>query len=293
VHKTARLCYDMQMSASAGTERQEGGAEVDASARRLPAGRKAELGAYVAEVGQVTVARLAKRFGVSADTVRRDLDRLHAEGVLLRTHGGAVSLTASPRPDSGLDVRARVQAAAKDRIASLVAGLVPNGASLIINAGTTTLAVIRALRDHRDLTIATNNLAIPGEIEPKIFRDLYVFGGAVRLSVQSTVGSVAFPVMTGRAGVDIRCDLALICVGAVSREAGYTTSNLAEASMMSEMMNRATQVVVMADASKVGRRLFAQVGDLDRADWFVSDTSTPEDLAQALQVAGVEVVTGD
>jgi len=113
-----------------------------------------------------------------------------------------------------------------------------------------------------------------------------MFGG-------STVGSIAFPVMAGRDGVDIRCDLALICVGAVSREAGYTTSNLAEASMMSEMMNRATQVVVMADASKVGRRLFAQVGDLGRADWFVSDTPPPDDLAKALQVGGVEVVTGD
>lgn len=293
VHEAARLCYDMHMSASMGAESQARGAETDPSTRRLPAGRKAELGAYVAEVGQVTVARLAKRFSVSADTVRRDLDSLHAEGVLLRTHGGAVSLTASPRPDSGLDVRARVQAAAKERIASLVAGLVPDGASLIVNAGTTTLAVIRALHDHRDLTIATNNLAIPREIEPKIFRDLYVFGGAVRQSAQSTVGAVPFPVVAGREGVDIRCDLALICVGAVSREAGYTTSNLAEASMMSEMMNRASQVVVMADASKVGRRLFAQVGDLGRADWFVSDSALPDDLARALQTAGVEMVTGD
>ncbi len=284
----------MHIRASVGPEESlGGGAEVDPTARQLPAGRKAELGAYVAEVGQVTVARLAQRFGVSADTVRRDLDSLHAEGVLLRTHGGAVSLAASPRPDSGLEVRARVQAAAKGRIASLVAGLVPNGASLIINAGTTTLAVVRALRDHRDLTIATNNLAIPGEIEPRIFRDLYVFGGAVRLSAQSTVGSVAFPVVAGREGVDIRCDLALICVGAVFREAGYTTSNLAEASMMSEMMNRATEIVVMAGTSKIGRRLFAQVADFPRADWFVSDSPPPDDLRNALQAAAVEIVTGD
>lgn len=261
--------------------------------RRLPAGRQVQLVSYVAEHGQVTVARLAKHFNVSADTVRRDLDHLHAEGMLVRTHGGAVSLTAFPRPDSGLEVRARVQATGKDRIAALVAGLVPDGASLIINAGTTTLAVVRALRDHRDLTIATNNLAVPGEIDPKIYRDLYVFGGAVRTSAQATVGPVTFPVMLGRQDVDIRCDLALICVGAVSSELGYFTSNLAEASMMSEMMNRATQVAVMADSTKIGRRLFAKVGELGRADWFVTDAPPPDDLAEALHAADVEVIAGD
>jgi DeoR family transcriptional regulator, fructose operon transcriptional repressor len=263
----------------------------DSGARRLPAGRKAELAAYVSEVGQVTVARLAKRFDVSPDTIRRDLDQLDADGVLVRTHGGAVSPTAVPKPDSGLEVRARVQASAKDQIGALVAGLVPDGASLIINAGTTTLALVRHLAEHRDLTIATNSLAIPAEIAPTVFRDLYVFGGAVRMSAQATVGPVAFPVMAGRLDVDIRCDLALICVGAVSQESGYSTSNLGEAAMMSEMMNRATQVAVMADSTKFGRRLFAQVAELGRADWFVTDVLPPADLAEALDAAGVEVIT--
>jgi len=283
--KPAFVCYDMRMSAS--TE-----PHVDDDARRrLPAGRKAELAAYVDELGQVTVARLAQRFDVSADTIRRDLDQLHADGVLVRTHGGAVSLSAFPKPDTGLEVRARVQAAAKDAIGALVAGLVPDGASLLINAGTTTLAVARHLREHRDLTIATNSLAIPAEIPPKVVRDLYVFGGGVRLSAHATVGPVAFPVSAGRGDVDIRCDFALICVGAVSHEAGYSTSNLGEASMMTEMMNRAAQVAVMADSSKFGRRLFAQVAELGRADWFVTDGRPPDDLADALHHAGVELVT--
>jgi DeoR/GlpR family transcriptional regulator of sugar metabolism len=275
----------MHMSASIEPTADDDGAE-----RRLPAGRKVELAAYVAEVGQVTVARLAKRFDVSADTIRRDLDHLHADGVLIRTHGGAVSLTAFPRPDTGLEVRARVQASAKDRIGALAAGLVPDGSSLLINAGTTTLALVRHLRDHRDLTIATNSLAIPTEVSPKVIRDLYVFGGAVRLTAQATVGPVAFPVMSGGGEVDVRCDFALICVGAVARESGYSTSNLAEAAMMNEMMSRAAQVAVLADSTKFGRQLFAQVADLGRADWFVTDTAPPEDLAEALRAAGVEVL---
>ena len=274
----------MHMSAST----EHGGA--DDGARRLPAGRKAELAAYVAEMGQVTVARLAKRFDVSADTIRRDLDQLDTDGVLIRTHGGAVSLSAFPRPDTGLEVRARVQSAAKDQIGALAAGLVSDGSSLLINAGTTTLALVRHLRDHRDLTIATNSLALPAEISSKVFRDLYVFGGAVRVAAQATVGPVAFPVMAGGGEVDIRCDIALICVGAVGHESGYSTSNLGEAAMMSEMMSRAGQVAVLADSTKFGRRLFAQVAELGRADWFVTDQTPPEDLAEALHAAGVEVL---
>jgi len=77
--------------------------------RHLPAGRKAELAAYVAEAGQVTVSALAQRFGVSIDTIRRDLDQLSAEGVLVRTYGGAVSPSTVSRIDRAIDVRLKMQ----------------------------------------------------------------------------------------------------------------------------------------------------------------------------------------
>lgn len=259
------------------------------SSRRLPAGRKAELAAFVSEAGEVTVAQLAERFDVSADTIRRDLDQLDADGVVIRTHGGAVSLSAVPRPDTGLDVRMRLQTLAKERIGTLAAGLVQDGSSLIINAGTTTLALVRHLADHRDLTIATNSLRLPIEISPKAFRDVYVFGGAVRPSAQATVGPVRFSAWAAGPEVDIRCELAFIAVGAVTGS-GYSTSNLVEASMMSEMMDRAEKVAVLADSSKFGRRLFAQVAELGRADYLVTDTTPPPDLLAALAHHDVEVL---
>jgi DeoR family fructose operon transcriptional repressor len=79
--------------------------------RRHPAGRKAEVAAYVAEAGQVTVAALADRFGVSIDTIRRDLDHLSSDGVLVRTYGGAVSQGATSRVDRAVDVRLGLQEA--------------------------------------------------------------------------------------------------------------------------------------------------------------------------------------
>jgi DeoR family fructose operon transcriptional repressor len=264
-------------------------ATTDGAPRRLPAGRKADLATYVSEMGQVTVANLAERFDVSPDTIRRDLDQLDADGVLIRTHGGAISLLAVPRPDTGMDVRLRLQTLAKDQIGALAAGLVDDGAALMINAGTTTLALAKHLSEKRDLTIATNSLRLPTEINPLAFRDLYVFGGAVRLTAQATVGPVAFPNTRG-ADRDIRCDLALIAVGAVSADAGYSTSNLGEAAMMSAMMDRSTRVAVLADSTKFGRRLFAQIGELGTADYLVTDAAPPPELAEALEAAGVQVL---
>jgi DeoR family transcriptional regulator, fructose operon transcriptional repressor len=257
--------------------------------RRLPAGRKADLAAFVAESGQVTVAALSEHFGVSIDTVRRDLDQLDREGVLVRTHGGAVSVD-GPRTDRGLDVRLRMQTAEKEAIAKVAAGLVGDGTVIMLNAGTTTLAVAHALREHRELTIATNNLRIPSEISPKAIRDLYVFGGAVRTITQATTGPVAFTMTAGGPEVDIQCDLALIAVGAVATS-GYSTSNLGDAAMMADMMQRAQHTAILADSSKMGRRLFAQVASLDRADYLVTDAAPAPELADALAQAGVKVLT--
>lgn len=258
--------------------------------RRLPAGRKADLAAYVAENGQVTVAELAERFDVSIDTVRRDLDQLHREGALVRTHGGAVRTVDDGMRDKGLDVRLAVQVEEKEKIARLAAELVEDGGVIMLNAGTTTLAVARALRGHRDLTIATNNLRIPAEIAPAVFRDLYLFGGAVRTITQATTGPVAFTMASGGAEVDIRCDLALVAVGAVD-ESGYSTSNLGDAAMMAEMIERAERTAILADSSKLGRRLFAQIAPLDGVDYLVTDTAPSGALGRSLADADVTVLT--
>ena len=258
--------------------------------RHLPAGRKAQLAAYVAETGQVTVGELAERFGVSIDTVRRDLDQLAAEGSLVRTYGGAVSLSTVSRTDRAVDQRLSVQEQEKEKIAALAAALVQDGSTIMINGGTTTLALARNLGQHRDLTVATNNLLIPGALPPTAIRDIYVFGGAVRALTLATIGPVSFRANTG-AELDISCDLALIGVGAVAAEAGYTTSNLAEAAMMQEMISRAARVAILADSSKFGRRLFAQVSELGAADYLITDTAPPPDLRDALKANGVELLT--
>lgn len=259
---------------------------------RFPASRQADLASFVADKGQVTVADLATKFDVSPDTIRRDLDQLDADGILIRTHGGAVSLSAVPRADTGVDVRMRLQASAKDRIGALAASLVTDGMVLMINAGTTSLSMARQLQDQRELTIATNNLRLPADISPKVCRDLYLFGGSVRLGAQATVGPISFRAEGNTGDIDIKCDLAIIGVGAVSA-AGYTTSNLAEAVMMGQMMKHATRVIVLADSSKFDRQLFAQISPLNAAHALVTDRQPPQGLWTALNESGVEILVAD
>lgn len=276
--------------------RDKAGAEDDDVAtpeKRLPAGRKADLAAYVADAGEVTVAKLASHFQVSTDTIRRDLDRLDADGLLIRTHGGAVSLAASNRPDTELEVRLHVQTAAKETIGRLAASLVDDGSVIMLNGGTTTLALARHLRKHRHLTIATNNLRIPAEIAPTAFRDLYMFGGSVRAITQTTTGPVVLRASPGGHDIEVQADIAFIGVGAVSVDGGYTTSNLGDAAMMSAMMERSSRVAILADSAKFERTLFAQVGALSAADYLVCETPPSTALLAALRRSKVEVITPD
>jgi DeoR family fructose operon transcriptional repressor len=257
--------------------------------RRLPAGRKADLAAYVYEHGQVAVSELAEHFKVSTDTIRRDLDDLDSENILIRTHGGAISPNIVPKPDTGIDVRMRVQISRKDAIGGVAASLIQDNSVVIMNAGTTILAVARHLSSHTGLTIATNNLQISKELQPKCYRALHIFGGSVLHSSQATIGPVSFQALGG-GDVDIQCNLALIAVGGVSA-VGYSVSNLAEASMLKEMMARSEKVAILADSTKTDVRLFAQLADLGRADYFITDTAPQAHLSEALKKHKVQVIT--
>lgn len=255
----------------------------------LPAGRKAQIVAYVNSVDEATVAKLAEQFSVSQYTIRRDLDELDRQGFLIRTHGGAVSALATAVPDSGFDIRLRTQARAKDHIGQLASRLVEDNTAIIINSGTTALSLARNLVDHRDLTVVTNNLRLPMEINEDACRELHLFGGQIRLLSQATLGPVSLRVRD-LDDIPIWCQTAFIGVGAVSSSFGYSTSNPREAAMMAEMMDAAQTVVILADSCKFEEGLFARIAPLAAANILVSETAPPPALQAALDEAEVQVI---
>jgi DeoR/GlpR family transcriptional regulator of sugar metabolism len=258
------------------------------SGRRLPAGRKAEIAAFVTEVGQASVVDVARRFDVSSDTARRDLDHLASEGLIVRTRGGATTRAVPPPPDSELDVRIRHSAAEKETVAALASTLVEDGDVIVINGGSTALALTRRLAGRRDLTIATNNLRLPAELHAGTYREVFLFGGTVRSVTQATSGPTSLLAPDGTE-VQINCRTAFMGVGALTAH-GYYTSNVGDAAMIRSMMGIAERVVVMADSSKFDTRLFAQISELGAADLFVTDTAPPPELAAAFERQGVEVL---
>lgn len=256
----------------------------------LPAGRKSELEAIVASSGHVTVTELASRFDVSVDTIRRDLDALSAEGKVVRTRGGAMSKSTTAWPELTVNVRQGVQNAAKEEIASLAVGLISDSSSIIINAGSTGLAVARGLSAFRDLTIATNNVLLPSVIDPACLRELYLLGGRVRIGSQATIGALTLGLSPSGMPISIAADIALISVGAISVDRGFSTGDPGEAQMMASMMERADKVALMVDSSKFDKRLFAEVAPLSGADYLITDAAPPAALTAALEDAGVTVL---
>src|SRR3989440_1298919 len=249
----------------------------------LPARRRNELLQLARNHSQVIVAELASRFGVSPDTIRRDLDLLAERGLLERTHGGAVPAGLVTQ-DSPLDQRIVAHKHAKQRIARVAAALIRDGETLMVNGGSTTLAFVGELGSRRDITIVTNNLLVPAVIPGGAVRDLYVLGGQYRSESQVTIGAVGVATVPS-----ISADTAVIGVGGITLD-GLSTTLLVEAEMMRAMIESARRTIVVADASKFGHSSFAQIVSLENVEILVTDEAPPEDLAQALAEARVEII---
>jgi DeoR/GlpR family transcriptional regulator of sugar metabolism len=216
-------------------------------------------------------------------TVRRDLEVLAGRGALVRLHGRAVA----PVPRSyepPFDVRAGVAPQAKVVIGRVAAGLIEEGETIILDSGTTTLEVARALRGRRNLTVLTPSLRFANTLEQEPGIRLMLSGGIVRPGELSLTGDLAV-----RALDDLRFDTAVMGVGGIDPSAGVTEYNLEDARVKRAEVAAARRVIVAADASKLGRVAFARVCSLEEVDVLVTDSAAPPELVAAIEEAGVEV----
>ena len=181
----------------------------------LPAKRHLELVELVRARGQVTVNELSTYFGVSGDTVRRDLDLLASQGLLKRTHGGAIAMDKLVHQDSTFTQRMSTRIPAKKRIARAACQLISDGETLVLNGGSTTRLFAAELSDRRNLTIVTNNLTIPTTLAAECVRDIYILGGQYKGDAQVTVGPVGFV-----SAASITVDSAVIGVGGITNKRG-------------------------------------------------------------------------
>ena len=234
----------------------------------LTSERKILLLDRLGRTGRLVATDLAAELGVSEDTIRRDLRDLAAEGRLVRVHGGA--LPASPT-EVPLAQRAGMQAEAKARLGRAGAGLIRDGQVVIVDGGTTHLALAAALPSNLRCTIVTHSPGIAAALERCTGVEVILFGG--RLFRHSMVALGAATV-AGYQG--LQADLCFLGVTGVQAEAGLTTGDADEASLKRVMLAAAAEVVVLATADKLGAVSPWRVAGLDRLTRLVTPGDRPD-----------------
>jgi DeoR family transcriptional regulator of aga operon len=252
--------------------------------------RRERLAGLVADRGFARVVDLARTLEVSEVTVRTDLAALESEGRLTRVHGGAMPRGLVGERESSLEQSRTRLARAKQAIAAETATRVRSGESILLDVGSTTLAVAHALVARRDLTdvvIVTNGLAIALALEPAIPRfTVVVTGGTVRSLQHSLVNPLATTLLD-----DVRVDLAILGATGVEADAGVTNVNLPEAEVKRRMVASAARRVLAADSSKLGQVHLGRVASLAELDELITDDRATADQLDPLRAAGLALTT--
>ena len=245
--------------------------------------RQDRMAGIILDEGFARVTDLAGRFGVSAVTVRADLTALEARVRVRRVRGGAVP--AGERPFESSQWEAPVQ---KSSIGVHAAAMLADGDTVILDVGTTTTAIARALvlrTDLRDVTVVTNGLNIALELEPAAPRiSVVVTGGTLRPLQHSLVNPLG-TVLLER----LRASVAFVGCNGVDPEIGITNVNLPEAEVKRAMLLAARRRVIVADGSKVGAVELAKVCDIEEVNLLITDATADPGVVAEIATAGCRV----
>ena len=234
--------------------------------------------------GRVEVKQIAEDLDVTPETVRRDLTALERLGVLRRVHGGAIPVERLGI-EPPVDERESRLAGQKERIAKVALDELPDGGSIIIDAGTTTVRVAQMLPLDRELMVVTHSLPVANLLVGRPNVTLYLLGGVVRPRTLAAVGDWTRHNLT-----DVFVDVAFIGTNGITATRGLTTPDLGEAAVKRALIAAARRTVVLADHTKFGREDFAHVSDLEAIDTVISDTGLADEMADEIEDAGPSVV---
>jgi DeoR/GlpR family transcriptional regulator of sugar metabolism len=241
-----------------------------------------EIARLVRIHSSVRVVDLAKLFHVSGETIRRDLELLDKEGIVRRVYGGAVD----SQQESVSDYLERTlhRKEEKRAIGNRASQLVQDGDVLILDVGTTVSTFCEFLDQKKGLTVITPSLQVAQTMKTQGARVL-VTGGELQDGEPYLIGQDAHEMLA-----QYCANRAFIGVGGLSFDVGMTDFNDQEVSLRKVIIERANQVIVLADSSKIGVRAFSVIGDISRIDVLVTDDRIHPDTKEALEAIGIEVL---
>lgn len=244
--------------------------------------RRALILQILAESGSVSVTELYRRLKVSRETIRRDITRLDSENRLRKTHGGALSVDAV---EPALAERMAVNIDGKRAIGRVAAGLVADGASLIVDSGTTTLCLAEALGGRRRLHVYTNDLHVATRLAGRNDNRIFFLGGEFVGAEGITAGRDATAMLA-----NYFADFAFIGASAISSHPWLMDYSREAAELRALMIAQAKSAIVLADHTKFGRTASVRVANFERASRLITDTRPPAALARGLKGMGVELM---
>ncbi len=230
--------------------------------------RKPEIINMARRDGKVTVEGLVQHFGVTPQTIRRDLSELASSGQLDRVHGGAI--LPSTTVNIGYSERRNLNLASKVDIARACAAEIPNDCSLFLNIGTTTEAVAAELLQHEGLLVVTNNINIANILSANPNVEVVVTGGNLRRLDGGLIGDLAKETINR-----FRFDFAVIGCSALHEDGDILDFDFQEVGVSQAIIKRSDKVFLVADASKFDRKAPAKIGSLIEIDTFFSDATPP------------------
>lgn len=246
--------------------------------------RRDQILEMLAREGRVSVTDLGEQFGVSHATIRTDLDALAAQGLLSRTHGGALALDQDAL-ELSFDLRRRLCAAEKKRIGAAAAAMIEDGDAIALDASTTALSLARQIRGRCELTVLTNGLLTAMALlnEPGI--TVLMPGGFLRRDSVSLVGEEGHTFVAR-----FNFQKVFFSAKGLTLEEGLSDVSPAEVTIKRDLVARARQVVAIVDSTKWGRVGFASFASTDQVHCVITDEGAPPEMVAALREAGVNVV---
>ncbi|WP_462159598.1 transcriptional repressor AgaR [Pseudoalteromonas sp. GB56] len=247
--------------------------------------RRQKIVLMTEEKGKVSVKDLAKTFDISEVSIRHDLNELGKRGLVIRSRGGAVACDKIAKELSVKD-KHNENYEIKVQLAKAVANLIEDGDSLIIDSGTTTEEVAKALTGKKELTVMTNGLNIGHVLADIEDADVFMLGGKLRKKSQSFYSSEAEQTLS-----KYNFKKVILGVDGIDTDAGITTHYEPEAMLNRSMCTRADQVIVVTDSTKFGKRALYNVLPLKSIDVLVTDKKMPNEFVESLIGLGIEVIT--
>ena len=232
----------------------------------------------------VVVGELAKRFSVSEETIRRDLDKLAQDGKVIKTYGGAV-LAEEKESDLPFFVRKRVNVEAKRKIADLVARYVDDGDTIILDASSTAVFTVQRLKQKKDLTVITNSVEVLMELADIVGWRVISTGGTLKQNSSALIGTQAEEMLAG-----YHVNKAILSCSGVDRMYGFTDSNDFHAAVKRRMLACATERIFAVDSSKYGKCSLVSVSGFKGIDMVITDREPDAEWKEIFSSNGIDCV---